>query len=74
MYCVHDVGIELTKLSQHFDQDEDAPQVVDDEAQLQMESGAYAGLQTAEQVTAQLERRKEKERLDREDVADFLSN
>ncbi|KAL8723706.1 MAG: hypothetical protein Q9225_000001, partial [Loekoesia sp. 1 TL-2023] len=40
--------------------DEDAPAVADTEQR--MESGAHAGLQTADQVTAQLQRKQEEER------------
>ena len=40
--------------------DEDAPAV--DDSAMKMESGAHAGLQTADEVTAQLERKKAEER------------
>ncbi|MCJ1449913.1 Pre-mRNA-splicing factor cwc26 [Mycoblastus sanguinarius] len=41
--------------------DDDAP-TVDDSANMKMESGAHAGLQTADQVTAQLKRKQAEER------------
>ena len=45
----------------HANADEDAPVV--DESAMRMESGAHAGLQTADQVTAQLKRKEAAERL-----------
>lgn len=54
-------------------QNEEAPEVVDEEGVLKMESGAHAGLQTAEEVTAALKRREEEERRQFEAAGDFAS-
>jgi pre-mRNA-splicing factor CWC26 len=48
--------------AQHQNPDEETPEIVDEDGVLRMESGANAGLQTAEQVTAAMKRKHKEEK------------